>query len=273
MILSSKIHRLLLTTLLGIALPAHAAFITDRIEVPLYAEKHNQGAVLKRLLSGTQVDILTKDGEFARISTRDGTRGWIEFKYVSAEKPLGLEYLELRSQYKALQQELAAARQAPEARQETTSPGISEEELAALRQDAKDTSWMKAEMNKARKQAKKLENELKTLRTNALKQSDDSSIVQEELTQLRTQNQDFEARLAAALLINEEQRATEAIIIETVATAETETHPARSESNIWPVNLEWFFGGLAAAFILGIISGMRWLDRRIRKRHGGFRIY
>jgi len=147
MILLRKIHRLLLTALLSMTLPAHAAFITDRIEVPVYAEKHNQGAVLKKLLSGTQVDILMKDGEFARISTRDGTSGWIEFKYVSAEKPLGLEYLELRSQYKALQQELATARQAPAAPQETASPGISEEELAGLRRDAKDTRWMKAEMN------------------------------------------------------------------------------------------------------------------------------
>ena len=272
MMLSSKIHKLLLTTLLGMALPAHAAFITDRIEVPVYAEKHQQGAVLKKLLSGTRVDILMKDGEFARISTHDGVSGWIEFKYVSAEKPLGLEYLELRSQYKALQQELAAARQTPEASQEKATPAISEEELASLRQDAKDTRWMKAEMNKAREQTKKLKSELKVLRTNALKQSDDSSTVQEELTQLRAQNQDLEARLSAALLINEEQRITEAVI-EVTAIPEIDTRPARNESKAWPVNLEWFLGSLAAAFILGVIGGMRWLDRRIRKRHGGFRIY
>ncbi len=270
MILSGKIHRLLLTALLGMALPAHAAFITDRIEVPMYAERHKQGAVLKKLLSGTQVDILMKDGEFARISTPDGVSGWIEFKYVSAEKPLGLEYLELRSQYKALQQALAAARQTAGAPQ--TTPAISEEELASLRRDAKDTRWMKAEMNKARKQAQKLADELEVLRTNAQKQSDDSSTVQEELTQLRAQNQDLEARLAAALLINEDRRITEAVV-EAATTAGIDTHPAHSESKTWPTNLEWFLGSLAAAFILGVISGIRWLDRRIRKKHGGFRIY
>jgi len=276
MALSSKIHRLLFTALLSMALPTHAAFITDRIEVPLYAEKHNQGAVLKKLLSGTQVDILMKDGEFARISTRDGTRGWVEFKYISAEKPLGLEYLELRSQYKNLQQELAAARQEPAAPQKTAPPGISEKELASLRRNAKDTLWMKAEMNKAREQAKKLESELKILRTNATKQKDSASAaqdaVQEELTQLRAQNQDLETRLAATLLINEEQRSA-AAAVEVAAAPEIDTRPAHSESNIWPTNLEWFLGSLAAAFILGAIGGMRWLDRRIRKKHGGFRIY
>ncbi|HEX22150.1 MAG TPA: TIGR04211 family SH3 domain-containing protein [Chromatiales bacterium] len=275
MILSHKIHRLLFTTLLSMALPAHAAFITDRIEVPVYAEKHNQGAVLKKLLSGTQVDILMKDGEFARISARDGTSGWVEFKYISAEKPLGLEYLELRSQYKTLQQELAAARQAPAAPQETTSPGISEKELVSLRRDAKDTRWMKAEMSKAREQAKKLDAELKTLRANAKKQNESSSAaqdaVQEELTQLRAQNQDLEARLAAALLINEEQSIAAAAV--KVAAADIETTPVSHENNVWPVNLEWFLGSLAATFILGVIGGIRWLDRRIRKKHGGFRIY
>ncbi len=275
MTLSRKIHRLLFTTLLSMALPAHAAFITDRIEVPVYAEKHNQGAVLKKLLSGTQVDILMKDGEFARISARDGTSGWVEFKYISAEKPLGLEYLELRSQYKSLQQELAAAQQKLSEPRDTTNPGISEEELADLRKHANDTRWMQAEMNKAREQTKKLDAELKALRANVKKQNDSSSTVQdavqEELTQLRAQNQDLEARLAAALLINEEQSIAAAAV--KVAAADIETSPVSHENIAWSINLEWFFGSLVAALIVGGIGGMNWLDRRIRKKHGGFRIY
>ncbi len=260
-------RRLLLALLLGLALPAHAAFITDRIEVPVYAEKRNQGEVLKTLLSGEQVDILMKDGDYARISTRDGTTGWVEFRFISAERPLGLDYLELRSRYKALQEELAKARQRPEAPRETAPPIISEEELAKLRQDAKDTRWMKAEMNKARARAKKLEGELATLRASAAQQNDDASAVQETLAQLRAQNQDLETRLAAALLINEEQQRS------AEAAAVNDTTPPPRQDSAWAVSAEWFLGSLAAAFILGGIGGVRWLDRRIRARHGGFRLY
>jgi len=263
----------LLALLLGLALPAHAAFITDRIEVPVYAEKHNQGEILKKLLSGSQVDILMKDGDFARISTRDGTTGWVEFKYISAERPLGLDYLELRSRYKALQEELASARQAAETPREAATPAISEEELARLRQDAKDTRWMKAEMNKARAQAKKLADELAALRASAAKQSDDASAVQEELTQLRAQNEDLETRLAAALLINEEQQRDAEAAAEAPAPTIEIVPPPPQESSVWSLRPEWFFGSLAAAFIIGVIGGVRWLDRRIRAKHGGFRIY
>jgi len=67
--------------------------------------------------------------------------------------------------------------------------------------------------------------------------------VQEELTQLRAQNQDLEARLAAALLINEEQSVAAAVV--KVTAADIETTPITHEDNVWPVNLEWFLGGLA----------------------------
>ncbi len=251
--------------LLGLTLPAHAAFITDRIEAPLYAEKHRQGEVLKKLPSGTEVDILMKDGELARIRTREGTTGWVEFKLISAEKPLGLEYLELRSRYEALREELAAAREA-------TGPGISEEELARLRQDAKDTRWMKAEMNKARARAKKLEGELAALRDSVAKQDDDASAVQAELARLRAQNEDLETRLTAALLINEAQR-HDAEAVAAMAAPVIDNAPATQESGAWPVKPQWFLGSLAAAFIIGGIGGVRWLDRRIRKKHGGFRLY
>lgn len=268
---SRNIHWLLLALLLGLSLPAHAAFITDRIEVPVYAEKYHQGGVLKTLLSGEQVDILMKDGDFARIRTRDGTTGWVDFKFISAERPLGLDYLELRSRYKALEEKLAEVQQQPAASREATTPIISEEALAKLRQDAKDIRWMKAEMNKARARAKKLEDELATLRASTAKQSDETSAAQEMLAQLRAQNEDLETRLAAALLINEEQQRAAEAAAETRPAA-IETAPSAAVS-AWSVSLQWFLGGLAAAFTIGIIGGVRWLDRRIRARHGGFRIY
>ena len=275
--------RLLLATLLCLSLPLHAAFITDRIEVPLYAEKYGQGEVLKKLLSGTRVDILMKDGKHVRIRTSDGISGWIEFRYISADKPLGLEYLELRSQHKAVQDELAATQKKlsealsqPQAKAAPTADaGISAEELAELRQGAKDTRWMRAEMNKARERAKKLDAELKTLRKKATEKSDATAAEQAELVALRAENQDLQDRLAAALLVSEAPAVTEVVAeAETVvADSAIEQAPAATEAQAWSVSLGWFLGSLLIALVIGGIGGMSWLDQRIRQRHGGFRIY
>lgn len=277
--------RLLFTVLLCTSLPLQAAFITDRIEVPVHVEKYNQGRVLKKLLSGTQVDVLMKDGQYTRIRTSDGASGWVESRYLSDEKPLGLEYLELRSQYKLLQDELLAARQklseaeqARETASQSTGPEISAEELADLRKRANDTRWMKAEMNKARERAKKLEAELKTLRARASKQGESRSAAQKELEQLRAQNKELETRLAAALLVNEELSAAETVTEEAQEspTAEADLPVAAAtvgSADAWSVGIEWFLGGVLIALVAGGIGGASWLDRRIRARHGGFRIY
>ena len=39
------------------------------------------------------------------------------------------------------------------------------------------------------------------------------------------------------------------------------------------IPLTWSLGASSLALILGLIAGVAWLDNRIRKRHGGFRIY
>lgn len=39
------------------------------------------------------------------------------------------------------------------------------------------------------------------------------------------------------------------------------------------VPLTWSLSAAGLALVLGLIAGVSWLDRRIRKRHGGFRVY
>ena len=39
------------------------------------------------------------------------------------------------------------------------------------------------------------------------------------------------------------------------------------------IPLTWSLGASGVALVLGLIAGVAWLDNRIRKRHGGFRIY
>ena len=95
---------------------------------------------------------------------------------------------------------------------------------------------------------------------------------QEELNTLRNQNKELQARLAASALIN--KQVSEQQEIETqqgeMATISTTQNPGEQG---WSVDIEWFLGSIVVALILGLIGGMTWLDKRMRQRHGGFRLY
>lgn len=256
--------------LLACALPASAAFVTDRVTVPLRAEPDPSSPVLKTLSSGEQVEILLRAGQNARVRTRDGQIGWLPDALLSEERPLSLEYLDLRSRYKALEQKLAAAEArlaAPPPAAEPAGEVIDAQALASLRQQAKDGRWMKVEMEKARARAKQLQAELDALRKKSATQtealSSDQQALQAELATLRAENADLQTRLAAALLLAEEEAAPVA------APASSGDAGAATVEVTWPM----FLGGLLAALLAGGLLGMRWLDRRIRARHGGFRLY
>ena len=115
--------------------------------------------------------------------------------------------------------------------------------------------------------------------------------VKKQLDTLRTENQNLEQRLAAALLVSEQQTEHENepsqatgnmnISLDTAISSlslNSQSHNGQSQNNnsqkdAWAINMEWFFGSLLTALILGFVAGMTWLDNRSRQRHGGFRIY
>lgn len=264
---------LLIAMLFWLLLPgaaAQAAFITDKIVVEVHAQRFGQGAVLKKLSSGSSVEVLMSDGKFSRIRTTDNITGWIDSKYLSNEKPTQLEYLELLSKSKTTEGKLRAAEEKLASASEATagSASISDEDLAKLQKQAKDAKWMQVEMNKARDHAKKMEAKLKS-------KSKQTSTSQAELDTLRAQNKQLEQRLAATILITEQQEAQMTAAQQTAA-QETETNAptvAPPQDDSWTVNIEWFLGSILTAIVIGIALGINWLDKRMRQRHGGFRIY
>lgn len=54
---------------------------------------------------------------------------------------------------------------------------------------------------------------------------------------------------------------------------ERDTYQARLAALGWTVPGLWLVLGSAACLVLGFWAGYRWLDYRIRRRHGGFRVY
>jgi SH3 domain protein len=244
---------------------AQAAFITDKIVVEVHAQRFNQGAVLKTLSSGSSVEVLLSDGEYSRIRTPDNITGWVESKYLSNEKPVQLEYLEMLAKSKTLEAKLKAAEEKM-SQAEAAPSNISEEELADLKKRASDSGWMRAEMQKARDRAKELEKKLKSI-------SSSKKDSRAQLEELEAKNADLEQRLAAALLVNEQQEAEANAMPVNDESPAADPAVAQQEETGWSVAIEWFLGSIVVSLIAGAIAGMVWLDKRIRQRHGGFRIY
>lgn len=247
------------------SMSVQAAFITDKLVVDIHAERFGQGAVLKTISSGTPVTVIMNDGEYSRVRTSDNVTGWIESKYITNEKPTQLEYLALLAKTKSLEAKLKTAEQNQANQSTTDAEGIDIAELTELRKRAADAGWMRVELKKARDRAGELEAQLKSKNKN-------TSTSQEELKSLRNDNKMLKERLAAALLVNEQKDITEA---PASASMDEITEPAdhSSDDNAWSVRIGWFLGSIVVALIVGLIIGMTWLDKRIRQRHGGFRIY
>jgi SH3 domain protein len=50
-------------------------------------------------------------------------------------------------------------------------------------------------------------------------------------------------------------------------------HQSRAESYQYSLPYTWVGGAIAVCLVAGFLVGMWWVDHRIRKRHGGIRIY
>ena len=247
-----------------LSLPTQAAFITDKIVIEVHSQRFSQGSVLKTLPSGTSVEALMKDGDYTRIRTIDNITGWVESKFLTNEQPTQIAYLALLAKSKSLETRLKTAEAQLSNSGQGGGDGIDIAEIEELRKRAAEAGWMRVELKKARERATEIESKMKTSGKAA-----NSS--QEELNTLRNQNKELQARLAASILVSEQQDIT---IQEGGMASTTQNSDEHSSDNqSWAVNIKWFLGSIVVALILGLIGGMTWLDKRMRQRHGGFRLY
>lgn len=139
-----------ITALIGLAVLAAGAraqetrYVTDSLQLGLYASQDASGSPIKTLTSGTEVAVLERIPNFARVRTADGDEGWVKSAFLVAEKPARLRVAEMEARTAELEQALAeavAARDAAlaDARQVSTEAdleldraGASSEKLARL---------------------------------------------------------------------------------------------------------------------------------------------
>ena len=223
---------------------AETAYISARVEVGLHAERSAHSAILELLPEGTEMEVLERDGDAARIRLSDGREGWVSTDYLSAEASVPAELADLRRRLPEL---VAALERERSARAETEARiGAAEDELAALRNGRAN--------QEAGDDIAQGEQDSQILR--------DFQLVAEENRQLKQQIADLEEMRAAA-----EQSGTGSASGSAMRSDGSGARPSGFfERPVW----HWLLSGFVLLFSFGLGAfAVDWLTRR---RHGGYRI-
>jgi SH3 domain protein len=195
-----------LSAVLAILLCAAAAaraetlYVTDILRLGLHHAPDTSDEPFQNLVSGAPLEVLEKTPNYDHVRTADGQEGWVKSAYLVADKPAQLRVAELEAELTRLRNEFAEARNARL---------VAEEEAGRLNKQISASS-------------------------------DSTDALQDTLSRLKLQNQNYEARL---------------------------------ESLRGSLPLAWVGAALVVALVAGFLGGLWWLDALIRRRHGGFRIY
>lgn len=103
---------------------AETLYVTDRLLLGLHQAADTSDAPFTTMESGTELEVLERTRQFARVRTPDGREGWAKLGFLVADKPARTVLAELRAENAALSED----RSALEARLERTAA-----ELARIR--------------------------------------------------------------------------------------------------------------------------------------------
>jgi SH3 domain protein len=87
---------------------AETRYVTDELNLALYELINSKGKLLKRLSSGTELELLQEEGFYAEVRTKDGTVGWTKAGFLIKNKPARTLLTELKIENGQLQKALEA---------------------------------------------------------------------------------------------------------------------------------------------------------------------
>lgn len=226
--------RLLRVILIGLLTgPVWGAHITDKLVVGLYPTPKVEGQPSMLLSSGTPLDVLSRKRGFVEVRLTDDKTGWVEADYVTDEKPARAMLLETQARLRQMGLELAKLRG-----ESAADAASSDQGLAAA---AGDTDALA----QAQQRIADLQSALA-----ARPESDDA----------RRRLDRLNAQVREALEVLAE---TQGLTLQgTVADGAPMAFIDRYQTVIIGI----------AALVLGFGCGVAFIDYRIRRRYGGFRI-
>jgi len=225
---------LLLTTLSASIAWADDMYVTDQLLVGIYTDRSLSGPPVKLLKSGTRLDVIQRDGQVVEVKTSDNAQGWLKASYLTLEPPAQTQLTLYKQKIEKLNARI---------KRQWTKAANAENNLKKI--EAENLKMQK-QLDKLNKQSASGKNQ--------------SAELQQQLQQLQNERKELDNQIKQ---LSDERNALTTSNSE--LTAELESVQG---GNRW----KWFAGAFAVTFILGLIAGIALLDKRQRKRHGGFRI-
>ena len=138
---------ILLAAVLVRAEAQETRYVTDILQLGLYANRDVSGQPIRNLVSGTELTVLERIPNYARVRTPDGEEGWVRSLYLIDEKPAQLRVAELEARIESLEHELVEARVSRDAAQAEASRIVTEAELqlAAVEASTETLARLEAE--------------------------------------------------------------------------------------------------------------------------------
>jgi len=217
---------------------AETVYVIDELKIGLHEDSTIDSPIIKLVPSGTSLSVIERDNDLIHVQEAGGTKGWINSKYVVADKPGKSRITELEKNNEALQQEIAQLKT-----NTTTAPANASEAQKELEQ----------QLNSERLKVGDLQAQLATLKTNVA-DIDDSGKLLGDIEALKQENRKLISQL-------------ESSGIEVAASPES-----FSEESFSMNNLKQIIVTLLIAFVIGVAGGVFILDLYNRRRHGGFRV-
>lgn len=233
---------LLLLSLLITGGLASAAHVTDKLVAGVYAEPGTEGSPLRLVSSGTPLEVLSRKNGYAKVRLADDTQGWIEASYVTDEKPAKAILLETQAKLRQMGMELASLREKTGAAGDAAGTALP---ASAETPPSAREAQLRQSLSKAQARVAELEGELAEVPRDQAARA--------ELAALRT-------RTGEALRV----------LADAQGLTLSDTADPSADQDLLNRYKDWIIA--LAAMLLGFGVGVAFIDYRIRKRYGGFRI-
>lgn len=244
---------LAVTAALSSVAAAEPMYVIDKLLVGIHESKAQDSAILKVVPTGTALEVLKREGDFAYVSEAGGVKGWVDGGYLVATAPAQTRVEALEKDKAGLEARIKQLEETAKGKGQAVP--VDNAQLDAL---LKENTDLKGKLSDEKLRAGTLQTEVATLRTQVkssavpqdtrlveLERSRDS--VEQELDEARKKLAEFEAR--------ESQDDVAALV---------------------PVVLREYKASVAIAVLLLIAlafgAGVWTFDMLNRRRHGGFRV-
>ena len=134
-----------ISLLLPMLVAAETAYVTDNLRLGLHRAEDTSDRAFRTLDSGQELEILSRDRNYAHVTLPDGTRGYVKAAYLVDEKPAKLIVAETQAKVTRLEEELAELRRQFAGPAETISS--LEQELATLQAQASASATQVSELS------------------------------------------------------------------------------------------------------------------------------